>query len=64
MHRSVLAPLITLALLSPVLAQTTAPTTTAPAGRTGFGSWWWVILIIVIAVAAIWYFMRNKRTGV
>jgi type II secretory pathway component PulF len=60
MHRSVLTPLITLALLAPALAQAT----TAPAGRTGFGSWWWVVLLVVIAVAAIWYFMRNRRTGV
>jgi hypothetical protein len=58
----------TLLALSPVVAQTTAPTTTAPTspapaptGAAGIADWWWVILIVLLAAVAIWYFMRNRR---
>ena len=57
-----------LLMVSPVMAQATAPGS-APAGDTATGGlgWLWIILLLVVIVAAVWYFgfarNRSHTTG-
>ncbi len=54
-----------LLMVSPVLAQATAPGS-APAGGTTSGGmgWLWVILLLVVVGAAVWYFgFARNRSG-
>jgi hypothetical protein len=47
---------------SPILSQTTAPTSPAPGAATGgVADWWWIILLVLIVAAVIWYFMRGRN---
>jgi hypothetical protein len=61
-----------LAAMTPLVAQTPAPSGAGTAGTAGaagtaatggMADWWWVILLVVVIGAAIWYF-TSRRTRV